>query len=151
MKIVFYWIIFHQHNFERSANNLYINITIPNVDCSDGCALQALSVMTDKIEPGSCCIYESDGISGSCFSNYHSCANVYINGQQNRNKLQCLQPSNWPYKDWTKDIYTQESSSIYWNEKSLLPLDLELITDGGGIFPPNPCQQIDNVTFIKAN
>ena len=121
---------------------------MPDVDCPM-CALQALSVMTDKIPTGSCCDYLPDGVSGSCFSNYHSCANVVIGGTTPRDQLQCEQPQRWPYREWDTDVYTQESSSVFWRQLSAVPLMLELVTDGGGNLD-NPCspQQTGNVTTL---
>jgi hypothetical protein len=53
-------------------------VDVPDVQC-DRCALQVLSIMTDKIKAGACCSYPSDS-AYKCFSVYHSCANVRING-----------------------------------------------------------------------
>jgi hypothetical protein len=53
-------------------------VDIPDVKC-DRCALQVISVMTDKIDDGTCCAYPSDR-PYMCKSVYHSCANIRING-----------------------------------------------------------------------
>jgi len=53
-------------------------VDVPNVKC-DRCAFQLLSIMTDKIQSGKCCSYPADS-AYKCFSVYHSCANVKING-----------------------------------------------------------------------
>lgn len=53
-------------------------VDVPDVQC-DRCSMQVLSIMTDKIKDGSCCSYPSDS-AYKCFSVYHSCANVRING-----------------------------------------------------------------------
>ena len=122
-----------QHTFGTEANALYINITIPDVNCSL-CALQVVSVMTDKIGNGNTCEYHVDGggsqSDGDCWSNYHSCANVMISGSTNREDLVCSQPDDWPYKDLDWNMYTQEESDEYWCEESSSPLELTLITDG---------------------
>ena len=122
-----------QHTFGTEANALYINITIPDVSCSL-CALQVVSVMTDKIGDGNTCEYHVDGggsqSDGDCWSNYHSCANVMISGSTNREDLVCSQPDDWPYKDLDWNMYTQEESDEYWCEESSSPLELTLITDG---------------------
>ena len=119
-----------QHT-QSALATLYIDIAIPNVNCSadNYCALQILSVMTDKIGQGNTCEYLPDGKSGSCFSNYHSCANVRINGDMDRDNLQCSQPSGWPYSDLTWNMYTQESSEEDWCLMNNNPLQLYLLTD----------------------
>ena len=124
-------------------------MTIPDVNCNP-CALQALSVMTDKITQGECCEYLPDGTSGSCFSNYHSCSNVLIDGKEDRNDLKCEQPHDWPYRQWDADIYTQESSTMYWKEvkNTFLELELELVI--GGRVEPNPCVE-RNATLTYSN
>lgn len=55
-----------------------IVVDIPDVKC-DNCVLQIISVMTDKIRKNSCCSYPIDSFY-KCFSVYHSCANIKING-----------------------------------------------------------------------
>ena len=87
--------------------------------------------MTDKIGDGDTCQYLPDGKSGTCFSNYHSCANVRINGQISRDDLVCEQLQSWPYRNLAWDMYTQEESEEYWTVLSDNPPQLELITNGG--------------------
>eukprot|EP01084_Bolivina_argentea_P266737 452560_1 len=122
-----------QHTHSTKAT-LLIDIKIPNVNCTM-CALQVVSVMTDKIGQGNTCEYKSDGKSGSCYSNYHSCANIIINGVTNRDELICEQPTNWPYKQLTWNMYTQESSDQYWCEISSNPLQLKLIINDSNSCP----------------
>ena len=107
-------------------------------------AIQVISFMTDKIDDGSCCEYETDGRSGSCFSNYHSCANINIITDQNaddyianRNDLVCNQPEDWPYKDWETFIYTQQESSDMWEPVGDDDTQLTLVIDGSTQM--NPC------------
>jgi hypothetical protein len=51
-------------------------ITLPDINCQ-GCALQLVNPMTDKVEGE--CTYSIDG-TDTCGSIYHSCANINING-----------------------------------------------------------------------
>eukprot|EP01084_Bolivina_argentea_P097400 175083_1 len=138
-----------QHARVRRADVLFINITIPDVDC-DPCALQALSVMTDKISEGDCCKYEPDGTSGTCFSNYHSCANVRIHGKENRVGLQCEQPIVWPYRNWQQDIYTQETTVTYWRDvpNNDNELQLELLIQSGN--ENDPCSPMNSTSKYKS-
>ena len=57
-------------------------INIPDVDCtgSTPCALQLVSIMTDKIPAGTTCNQLGNVASPSCFSVYHSVANIRITG-----------------------------------------------------------------------
>merc|ERR1712039_1042691 len=117
-----------QHTLDVKAT-LFIDIEIPDVNCSM-CALQIISFMTDKIGQGNTCQYLPDGKSGSCFSNYHSCANVRINGQLDREELTCQQPEGWPYKSLAWDMYTQEESAEHWTLLNNNPVQVLLITNG---------------------
>lgn len=73
------------YGVESTYTKTYITVEIPDVYC-ERCALQLLNPMTDKLEGNgqSNCTYDplcsncNDGV--SCFSNYHSCANVRILG-----------------------------------------------------------------------
>ena len=123
------------------SSTMYINITIPNVNC-DKCAIQVISFMTDKVDDGECCDYDIDGRSGSCFSNYHSCANINIIADSSasdyvsdRKDLICEQPSEWPFRTWTTNIYTQEESSTHW--QTISSNVLMLIIPGSNV--TNPC------------
>jgi hypothetical protein len=68
------------HNDAATGDAYYFSIVVdvPDVKC-DKCVMQVLSVMTDKIGPGKCCSYPTES-AYKCFSVYHSCANVRING-----------------------------------------------------------------------
>lgn len=69
----------HIPHFDGGINGeklVDIVVDIPDISC-DNCALQVISVMTDKISPGTCCSYvNGDG----CSSVYHSCSDIEING-----------------------------------------------------------------------
>jgi hypothetical protein len=71
----------HPTNAPATPYTLKITVDIPNIDCVK-CSLQVISVMTDKIATDSCCVYPPvAGAAGpTCFSVYHSCANIKING-----------------------------------------------------------------------
>jgi hypothetical protein len=71
----------HPSNAPATPYTLKITVDIPNIDCVK-CSLQVISVMTDKIATDSCCVYPPvAGAAGpTCFSVYHSCANIKING-----------------------------------------------------------------------
>lgn len=92
-----------------------ITIDIPDVQC-DNCALQVIQVMTDKIPSGTNCTYDVElsatFITGNCFSNYHSCANIRINGTTARDDYTCAQPEDWPFIDGYQDFeYGLESAA----------------------------------------
>eukprot|EP01084_Bolivina_argentea_P078833 143057_1 len=146
-----------QHTYNRIANELHINITVPNVYCNL-CSIQALSIMTDKIEKDSCCEYNNDGISGSCFSNYHSCSNIFINGTINRNNLLCKGFDDtisqlWSFKNWKTNRYTQEESNTIWNEiiynENTLILELNYTNtntnNNNYKFDNDPCDKKNNI------
>lgn len=90
------------HFDDARSNTVYtITIDIPDVQC-ENCALQVIQVMTDKIDAGTNCTYDvelsaSFGTPGNCFSNYHSCSNVRINGSIPRDQYTCSEPSDWPF------------------------------------------------------
>lgn len=67
-----------------------------------------------------------------CPSVYHSCANVFIDGQQPRQGLQCEQPVDWPYRDlpfgfygtsesapWTPDRYLYSPTPRSYNQRNV--------------------------------
>jgi hypothetical protein len=56
-------------------------VIIPNINCTR-CALQALSVMTDKNPAGSCCQYPAQQAVTTCNLVYMSCANIVITGTE---------------------------------------------------------------------
>merc|ERR1719203_823179 len=120
-----------QHTSNAKAT-LFIDLEIPDVDCSE-CALQIISFMTDKIDEGATCEYLPDGQSGTCFSNYHSCANVAIAGATPRDQLDCQQPADWPYTDVLEwNVYTQEYGETDWCDMDADGLQLRLVMDGSG-------------------
>jgi hypothetical protein len=87
------------------ASMYAVTINIPNIQCSN-CALQLIEIMTDKISSfgtsgNSSCVYNSadttNWANGQCGSNYHSCANIAINGTQNFSSSLCTAPSGWNF------------------------------------------------------
>jgi hypothetical protein len=93
----------HADNAGPAPYALTFVIDIPDIDCPK-CALQAISIMTDKIAAGSCCRYPSGGV--ACNSVYHTCANIRINGTRtslpaSNNTL----PNIWTQEGniWTKN------------------------------------------------
>jgi len=100
------------YGVESTYTKTYITVEIPNVKC-DRCALQLVNPMTDKLEANgqSQCLYDptcttcNDGV--RCFSNYHSCSNVRINGTIPRSQYVCpsAAPGDWPYGHLPQDIY----------------------------------------------
>lgn len=112
------------HNDRGTANQFYvITVNIPDVNCS-ACALQVIQVMTDKMSlfsPGSSsCTYDpADTVTwtgGKCGSNYHSCANVIINGTKQFDAATVCpsQASGWPYNLSTY-VYAQGEGAVWQN------------------------------------
>ena len=129
-----------QHNY-GDVRQFKFNITIPDVQCTP-CALQIISFMTDKILDNTCCQYNNNGRTGTCFSNYHSCANIYIDGTTPINQYNCssIYPE-WKRNNWGFQTYTQESSSNMWHimDDTTTPITIGLdtaITDNEA----DPCQ-----------
>jgi len=91
----------------------YITVTIPDIAC-DKCALHLSNPMTDKLTPkGSYCTDP-----GTCFSVYHSCANLIITGtEKNFTNIKCPNLEQWPLHNLQPNNYTQENAT--W-EKGLL-------------------------------
>jgi len=101
------------HYDTTSAGTLYVDLDIPNVQCSR-CALQVISVRTDDFSNGNCCNYPiSEDISLECRTVYHSCSNIVITGSV-------------PILDWAATYkyngpcgpYTTESNSGSWQPYS---------------------------------
>jgi len=101
------------HNDEGTPNytdestyvKYHITINIPNVSCNR-CSLQLANPMTDKLVPaGSYCTDPN----GTCFSVYHSCANVIIRGFYPMSQANCTQSPNWPRSSFPLGNYTTES------------------------------------------
>ena len=90
----------------------YVTINIPDVQC-DLCALQLVNPMTDKLAGAGMqnCTYDATCTDcpdkpGTCFSVYHSCANVRITGSVPRSSFRCpAQPADWPYADLPVSTY----------------------------------------------
>jgi hypothetical protein len=116
------------HNDAGTANQYYsVTVNIPNVNCTN-CVLQVIQVMTDKIgffSGGSTCTYNGSQSqswsNGFCGSNYHSCANVIINGTQPFNvSTACptIPPSGWAFNA-TPNSYTSADSGN-WDPRGVL-------------------------------
>eukprot|EP01089_Gocevia_fonbrunei_P010425 TRINITY_DN2316_c0_g1_i1.p1 TRINITY_DN2316_c0_g1~~TRINITY_DN2316_c0_g1_i1.p1 ORF type:complete len:240 (+),score=40.99 TRINITY_DN2316_c0_g1_i1:255-974(+) len=116
-----------------------INVEIPDIKC-EKCALQLLMVMTDKITPNTSCTYEPNCTTcttpGTCFSNYHSCANIVIDGSTPIDKWNYTYtpPAQWPFTQPTH-VYDQESAA--W-------ADSWLIWEGESQRSNSPCFQLDS-------
>lgn len=108
------------HSANRNAAGAYyyrFTVDIPDVKC-DGCTLQVINVMTDKIGAGNSCNFDplfKNAAAGECFSNYYSCADVKITGTIPRSSLQCAQPNNWPYLLETARTGTTAQPLVYHN------------------------------------
>jgi hypothetical protein len=97
---------------ESTYTKTYVTITIPDVQCTR-CSLQLVNPMTDKLAGAGManCTYDATCTNcpdkpGTCFSVYHSCANVRINGRTPRAQFTCpSQPATWPYGNLTTSFY----------------------------------------------
>ena len=47
----------------------------------------------------------------TCFSNYHSCADIVIKGSGNRKEYNCLQPEKWEYRELPAQKYFGNESA----------------------------------------
>jgi hypothetical protein len=110
-------------NIEKSYTPYKMSINVPDIQC-DKCTLQFLYVMTDKtVNCGTpTCYYNPDDAAckgstdpdaptcagapndnvcvqeGECFSNYHSCSDVILQGSIPYTQFaQDSQPADWPY------------------------------------------------------
>jgi len=101
------------HYDTSSPGTLYVDLDIPNVQCTR-CALQVISVRTDDFSNGNCCNYPfSEDFSYECRTVYHSCSNIVITGTV-------------PILDWAATYkyngpcgpYTTESNSGSWQPYS---------------------------------
>lgn len=116
------------HNDDSSPNYgnqatwtpFVFSVFIPDVKC-DNCKIQSVNPMTDKLPQYDLdsCIYNPDcttctptDANPTCWSTYHSCARVRINGTIPRNSFVFSQPSSWPYKDMPSN------PSIYFGDES---------------------------------
>lgn len=122
-------------NVERTYTEYSVSAFIPNVKCTK-CSLQFLYIMTDKtVKCGEdICYYNPDDAAckgntdptaetcagapndnpcvqeNECFSNYHSCSDVIINGEIPISDFEFdQQPANWPYKSMKMNYYGAES------------------------------------------
>jgi len=100
------------YGVESTYTKTYITVEIPDVLC-ERCALQLLNPMTDKLAGNGMesCIYDPDcsncNNGKNCFSNYHSCANVRINGTAvaRNDYVAPAQSVDWPYAHLPTDEY----------------------------------------------
>jgi hypothetical protein len=96
---------------ENSTSDVQFNISIPDVDCS-GNNLCALRVEMFPASSSSCC----NRTAGDCGAGWYSCANVRINGTQEREGVECHAPCSWPYRDWHKDMFMSydDTANAHW-------------------------------------
>lgn len=95
-------------------------VFIPNIRCQN-CKLQMINPMTDKLIAYDLdsCYYDPNCTrctptqeNPNCFSIYHSCARVNINGTIPRDEFTFIQPESWPYRDMPSG-----NPSIYYEEE----------------------------------
>jgi len=117
---------------ESTYTQYAITLNIPNVNCSK-CALHLSSPMTDKLNnitnPSTSGppFYCTDP--GTCFSVYHSCANVIITGTQPMSQVTCTPPQGWPYATLSSNNYSTESGT--WSNGWLQNVPLVFTTPAG--------------------
>lgn len=124
------------YNIEATYSQYQMSVQIPNVKCTK-CSIQFLYLMTDKTTKcdipmcyynpsdaackGStdpyaetCAGAPNDNVcvqENECFSNYHSCTDVIIEGKLPIGHFSMdSQPADWPYADLKTQYYTTESS-----------------------------------------
>ena len=82
-----------------TAGKYSITVDIPDIACN-GCVLQLIQIMTDKLTKPSC-VFDGNapgGAGGDCFSNYFSCADIRITGKQPAAGFVCpKEPAAWAY------------------------------------------------------
>ena len=87
-----------QFGQEATWTPYYVTVVIPDVQCNK-CSLQLQNPMTDKIGGRGWkeCTYPGPAEDGqTCFSVYHSCANIKITGSIPRNQYTCDDaPTGW--------------------------------------------------------
>jgi len=128
------------YGVESTYTKTYITVEIPDVRC-ERCSLQLLNPMTDKLASNgmSECEYDPEcstcNNGKNCFSNYHSCGNVRINGSIPRNEyVSAGQPISWPYSDLPPKIYYMDEAAEYTSDNLwLLDVPREFTT------PVGPC------------
>merc|ERR1712194_58824 len=105
-----------------------MGINIPDVVC-EKCSLQMANPMTDKLGyKGMSSCTDPDG---SCFSVYHSCANVKIMGSQPISDSACAGGHpNWPWSDKIPNVY-DPSESATWTAGLLVDAPIEFRTSAG--------------------
>jgi hypothetical protein len=111
------------HMFQsETPKNIAFNINIPNINCTK-CTLGLINIMTDKIGLGNQCTYPYGVVSNVCFSAYHSCSDVIINGTGDINTFQStyvyIPPAGFnsrPTGNYTQEsaAWTKDSYGIYW-------------------------------------
>jgi len=97
---------------ESTYTKTFVTIMIPDVYC-ERCSLQLINPMTDKLPSAGMtnCTYDPTCTNcpeepGTCFSVYHSCANVRILGSVPRSEFTCPpQPADWPYTELPSGVY----------------------------------------------
>jgi hypothetical protein len=149
-----HWDNSHPNMMNESSYVPYkITVNIPDINCTQ-CSLQLLYIMTDKttfcnIE--NCTYYsENSACSGhiddtpqcfgapnsdkclnpnTCFSNYHSCTDIRINGKLSLKDYYGDEPNNWPYSKLKKNVYRKESAN--WENGWLLNIPKDFTTPVG--------------------
>lgn len=101
-----------------------ISVNIPDIDC-ERCSLQVSNPMTDKIPQNTTCT-DPDG---TCFSVYHSCANVAIMGTRpwdSNSPIEdlCRVDRSWPPANEGSETYLPKGEygleSAEWDETAFL-------------------------------
>eukprot|EP00128_Syssomonas_multiformis_P018513 Colp12_sorted_trinity150504_noHs@27102 len=131
-----------------------VSVFIPDVKC-DRCTIQLLYIMTDKTVKcniPTCTYYADDSMcsghtdnspacagvpsdappckrENTCFSNYHSCFDVAINGAQSLLNNNYTQPANWPFAKAKSGVYGAEVGT--WKNGWLQGVPAEFTTQAG--------------------
>jgi hypothetical protein len=139
--------------FESSYAPYSITVDIPDIQCPK-CSIRVLYVMTDKSVACGLkqCVYYADDTecsghtdpsipqcagtstnkpckyADSCFSNYHTCADVSISGNKSLDEFkEYQQPENWPFRNMT--LYGDEPGK--WKNGFLVDVPQEFTAIAG--------------------
>jgi len=128
------------HNDESTPNYgnpatwtpIVISVYIPNVLCRN-CKLGSVNPMTDKLPQYDLdeCVYNPNCTTctdplGTCWSTYHSCARVTINGTTPRDQYTFSQPQSWPYRHLPSNpsIYTMNEAAQWDTDSTWMLMDV---------------------------